>query len=152
MNWKVAERIVVDAPPWVDYLVDSPPASVVADRIQDTEVNVPAHFDAEVLSALGRLQRAEELTETEAEQRIRLDRTSAFPAPSSGWAAQGCLGTSPQCPIGGRPLHRTRRTARRQHRHHRSGHGICRKPAPTTSSSTDHRNVRELERVGPVLR
>lgn len=68
----------MDASAMVDYLVGSPLASLVAERIKDSEVNVPAHFDAEVLSALGRLQRAEELTETEVEQRISLTAQAPF--------------------------------------------------------------------------
>lgn len=68
----------MDASAMVDYLVDSPLAELVADRIKDSEVNVPAHFDAEVLSALGRLQRAGKLTETEVEQRVELTARAPF--------------------------------------------------------------------------
>ena len=39
---------------------------------------MPAHFDAEVLSALGRLQLAGELTETEVEQRVNLTAQAPF--------------------------------------------------------------------------
>ena len=53
----MAESLVIDASAMVDYLVDSPLGARVADRIRDSEIFVPAHFDAEVLSALGRLQR-----------------------------------------------------------------------------------------------
>ena len=75
----------------VDYLVGSPLAGLVGDRIKDSEVNVPAHFDAEVLSALGRLQRAGELTETEVEERVDLTAQAPFqrhllaPLLSSAW-------------------------------------------------------------------
>lgn len=62
----------------VDYLVDSPVASRVAARIKDTEVNVPAHFDAEVLSALGRLQRGGDLSEVEVEERVALTVQAPF--------------------------------------------------------------------------
>lgn len=62
----------------VDYLVDSPLAARVADRISDNEVFVPAHFDAEVLSALGRLQRGGELSETEVEVRVTLTAQAPF--------------------------------------------------------------------------
>ncbi len=72
------ERVVIDASAMVDYLVDSPLAGLVADRIKDSEVNVPAHFDAEVLSALGRLQRGGDLTENEVEQRVDLTAQAPF--------------------------------------------------------------------------
>ena len=62
----------------VDYLVDSPLADLVADRISESEVNVPAHFDAEVLSALGRLHRADKLNETEVQQRVELTAEAPF--------------------------------------------------------------------------
>lgn len=62
----------------VDYLVGSPLASQVADRIKDSTVNVPAHFDAEILSALGRLQRAGELSEKEVEDRVTLTVQAPF--------------------------------------------------------------------------
>lgn len=72
------ERIVMDASAMVDYLVGSPLADLVAERISDSEVNVPAHFDAEVLSAFGRLQRAGKLTETEVHQRVDLTAEAPF--------------------------------------------------------------------------
>lgn len=78
MSWTVAETIVMDASAMVDYLVGSPLADLVADRIEGSAVSVPAHFDAEVLSALGRLQRAGELTEKEVEQRIDLTVQAPF--------------------------------------------------------------------------
>jgi predicted nucleic acid-binding protein len=68
----------MDGSAMVDYLVDSPLAGLVADRIRDSEVNVPAHFDAEVLSALGRLQRAGKLTGAEVEQRVHLTAQAPF--------------------------------------------------------------------------
>lgn len=62
----------------VDYLVHSPLAGRIADRIEGAEVNVPAHFDAEVLSALGRLHRGGELTEPEVEARVALTAQAPF--------------------------------------------------------------------------
>lgn len=62
----------------VDYLVDSPLAARVADRIRDSEIFVPAHFDAEVLSALGRLQRGGDLSEAQVEARIGLTAQAPF--------------------------------------------------------------------------
>lgn len=74
----MAERIIIDASAMVDYLVDSPLAGLVADRIEGSEVNVPAHFDAEVLSALGRLQRSGALTEVEVAGRVTLTAQAPF--------------------------------------------------------------------------
>lgn len=74
----MAEKLVVDASVVVDYLVNSPLAGRIADRIEGAEVNVPAHFDAEVLSALGRLHRGGELTELEVEARVTLTAEAPF--------------------------------------------------------------------------
>jgi predicted nucleic acid-binding protein len=74
----VAERLVFDASAMVDYLVDSPLARRVAAHIEDTEVHVPAHFDAEVLSALGHLQRGGDVSEIEVEERVALTSQAPF--------------------------------------------------------------------------
>jgi len=74
----MAERLVIDASAMVDYLVDSPLAAGVAARIAGSDVAVPAHFDAEVLSALGRLQRGGELNETEVETRVAITAQAPF--------------------------------------------------------------------------
>lgn len=62
----------------VDYLVDSPLATPIRERTNSSDVHVPAHFDADVLSALGRLHRAEELTEVEVEERVKLTAEAPF--------------------------------------------------------------------------
>lgn len=62
----------------VDYLVDSPLAAHVANRIAGNEILVPAHFDAEVLSALGRLHRGGELSEAQVERRVALTAQAPF--------------------------------------------------------------------------
>jgi predicted nucleic acid-binding protein len=54
----------------VDLLVGSPQTSAIQQRLRGYELHVPAHFDAEVLSALGRLQRAGELTARQVAPRI----------------------------------------------------------------------------------
>jgi predicted nucleic acid-binding protein len=54
----------------VDLLIASPQAIPVRERIRGHVIHVPAHFDAEVLSALGRLERASQLTAIEAEGRV----------------------------------------------------------------------------------
>lgn len=54
--------VVLDASAMVDLLADTDYAGGVADRIRGTVLHAPTLFDAEVLSALGRMQRAGELT------------------------------------------------------------------------------------------
>ena len=50
--------VVVDASAMVDALVGTALGPAVIARLRDHRLHAPAHFDAEVLSALGRLQRA----------------------------------------------------------------------------------------------
>jgi predicted nucleic acid-binding protein len=70
------ERAIVDASAMVDLLVGSPLANEVADRLRANELHAPAHFDAEVLSALGRLHRAGQLTARQTEARVERLATS----------------------------------------------------------------------------
>jgi predicted nucleic acid-binding protein len=53
-----AETVVLDASAMVDLLVVPDRAASVREAVIDRAIHVPAHFDAEVLSALGRLGRA----------------------------------------------------------------------------------------------
>ena len=73
----VAERIVVDASALVDVLVGTSYAAAVRDRLHETAWHAPAHIDAEVLSAVGRLARAERLSE--ADVRARLELVASLP-------------------------------------------------------------------------
>jgi predicted nucleic acid-binding protein len=73
----MAEAVVVDASAMVDLLVGSGLAFSVAERLRGHELHVPAHFDAEVLSALGRFQRAGEMTVRQVT--ARLQRVAAAP-------------------------------------------------------------------------
>jgi predicted nucleic acid-binding protein len=73
----VAERVVVDASAIVDILVGSSYAAAVRDRMANTVWHAPAHLDAEVLSALGRLARGERLRESDV--RARLDLLASLP-------------------------------------------------------------------------
>ena len=73
----MAEPVIVDASAMVDLLVGSTVAGPIEDRLRGHELHVPAHFDAEVLSALGRLQRAGEMTVRQVT--IRLQRVAAAP-------------------------------------------------------------------------
>lgn len=69
--------IVVDASAMVDVLAGTPLGPVVTDRLRDHTLHAPAHVDAEVLSALGRLQRAGGLSVRQV--RTRLERLQAAP-------------------------------------------------------------------------
>jgi predicted nucleic acid-binding protein len=73
----VTEPLIVDASAMVDLLVGSTAAASIERRLRGHELHVPAHFDAEVLSALGRLQRAGEMSVRQATP--RLQRVSAAP-------------------------------------------------------------------------
>ena len=53
--------LVVDASAVVDLLLGNPLGTAVARRLRGHDLHAPAHLDAEVLSALGRLHRADEV-------------------------------------------------------------------------------------------
>lgn len=55
------ETLVLDASVAVDLLAGTTAAGPAAARLAHTDLHAPAHLDAEVLSALGRLHRAGEL-------------------------------------------------------------------------------------------
>ena len=76
-NTAMPEGVVIDASAMVDLLVGSPVAAAVAERLRGQELHAPAHFDAEVLSALGRLNRAGHIGDDETEARI--DRLAGAP-------------------------------------------------------------------------
>jgi predicted nucleic acid-binding protein len=57
-----AADVVVDASVVVDLVADTPSASTVADVLAGRSLFAPAHVDAEVLSAIGRMERAGRLT------------------------------------------------------------------------------------------
>ena len=57
----MTEVLVLDASTMVPMLVPGDAGQSIAQRIRGTDVHVPAHFDAEVLSVLGRLHRAKQL-------------------------------------------------------------------------------------------
>ena len=58
----MTEQVVVDASVLVDLLAGTDRAAAVRAALTGTVMHAPAHFDAEVLSALGRLQRDGHLT------------------------------------------------------------------------------------------
>ncbi len=57
-----ASTLVIDASALVEALVGSELGAAVRKRMRGCELHAPAHLDAEVLSALGRLHRAGELS------------------------------------------------------------------------------------------
>ena len=56
------EALVLDASAIVDLLVGAESAVAIRLRLLNSHLHAPAHFDAEVLSALGRLNRAGHLS------------------------------------------------------------------------------------------
>lgn len=62
----VAETLVVDASALVEALLGSAVGRRVRERMRGCRLHAPAHLDAEVLSALGRLHRAGDLDGGEA--------------------------------------------------------------------------------------
>lgn len=68
----------------VAMLVAGRAAGVVAERIRGASVHVPAHFDAEVLSALGRIHRADELDASGVSTRLDVLAAAPFERHSLG--------------------------------------------------------------------
>lgn len=93
----MAERLIVDASALVDLLVGSSLAGSIESRLQGAELHAPAHFDAEVLSALGRLHRAGQLTARQVGDRIAavasapISRHDLAPLLSGAWRRRNNL-------------------------------------------------------------
>lgn len=66
----VPERLVVDASAVVDLLLGNDVGIKVEFRLRGHALHAPAHLDAEVLSALGRLHRAGEIDEDQVCERL----------------------------------------------------------------------------------
>ena len=64
-------EVVVDASAMVDLLLDNELGDAVRQRLAGHALHAPAHLDAEVLSALGRLHRAGDLEAEDVEARLR---------------------------------------------------------------------------------
>ena len=64
-------EVVVDASAIVDLLLDNDLASAVRRRLAGQVLHAPAHLDAEVFSALGRLHRAGDIAAHDVESRLR---------------------------------------------------------------------------------
>ena len=67
-----APDVVVDASVIVDLVADTPHAPAIADLLAGRGLHAPAHVDAEVLSALGRMERAGRLTARRASRALEL--------------------------------------------------------------------------------
>jgi predicted nucleic acid-binding protein len=65
-------EVVVDASAMVDLLLDNELGDAVRQRLAGHALHAPAHLDAEVLSALGRLHRAGDLEAEGVEARLRI--------------------------------------------------------------------------------
>lgn len=64
-------EVVVDASAMVDLLLDTDVGGAVRERLARHALHAPAHLDAEVLSALGRLHRAGDLDAQDVESMLR---------------------------------------------------------------------------------
>ncbi|MEV6896862.1 type II toxin-antitoxin system VapC family toxin [Amycolatopsis sp. NPDC051372] len=91
------EIAVLDASVLVDLLAGTSYADAAKSRLRGTVLHAPAHLDAEVLSALGRLQRAGELTTVEVEVALGVltnfpvTRHSVFELAPGAWARRADL-------------------------------------------------------------
>ena len=65
------DEVVVDASAMVDLLLDNELGGAVRRRLAGHALHAPAHLDAEVLSALGRLHRAGDLAAEDVESRLQ---------------------------------------------------------------------------------
>jgi predicted nucleic acid-binding protein len=66
------EEIIIDASVIVDLLAETSLADAAHAALDDRRLTAPAHIDAEVLSALGRMQRAGLLTDARAMEAVRM--------------------------------------------------------------------------------
>lgn len=91
------ESLVVDASVIVDLLARSSLARAVGDRLRGSAWHAPAHLDAEVLSALGRLERAGRLDGVEAADgllalsKLPIERHAVSPLLLGAWTLRNEL-------------------------------------------------------------
>ncbi len=83
----VPEPLVLDASAMIDMLVGAGRSETLRHRVRGSELHAPAHFFAEVLSALGRLHRGGHLTENQTT--LRIDQLVGLPI--KGHALPGLL-------------------------------------------------------------
>jgi predicted nucleic acid-binding protein len=72
------EVVVLDASAMVDLLTGRSAASPIRLRLRDTAIHVAAHFNAEVVSALGRLSRSGQLTDGDVAELLGTLRRAPF--------------------------------------------------------------------------
>ena len=93
----MTESVVVDASVVVELLAGTAYAPALRRRLDKADWHAPAHIDAEVLSALGRLHRAGELNAEEVDQRLALltsmplRRQPLLPLVLGAWARRADL-------------------------------------------------------------
>ncbi len=87
--------VVIDASAMVDLLLDTELADQIRESLRSRSPATPAHFDAEVMSALGRLQRTGNLSERGPGARIErlanapIGRAPLAPLLRGAWARRG---------------------------------------------------------------
>ena len=90
-------KFVLDASAMVDLLVGAPPALAIRLCLLGGELHTPAHYDAEVLLALGRLSRADLIPATVVPallprvQSARIQRHAVGPLLTGAWDRRGDL-------------------------------------------------------------
>ena len=90
-------KLVLDASAMVDLLIGAPPAPAIRLRLLGGEIHTPAHFDAEVLSALGRLSRADRVPAAAVPsllprvENARIQRHPVGPLLTGAWDRRGDL-------------------------------------------------------------
>ena len=86
---------MVDASAMVEILLDTERSSQIRDSLRTRSLAAPAHFDAEVMSAIGRLHRSGDLSEQSAASRIErlasapIRRAPLAPLLGGAWARRG---------------------------------------------------------------
>ena len=93
----MSQHVVIDASAMVDLLARTDRAPAVRTRLARSVLHAPAHFDAEVVSALGRLQRARALDAEHADAalaalvRAPVTRHDLTPLLAGAWARREVL-------------------------------------------------------------
>ena len=81
----------------VDLLLGAPPAPAIRVRLLGGQLHTPAHFDADVLSALGRLSRADHVPAAVVSallprvENARIERHPVGPLLTGAWDRRGDL-------------------------------------------------------------
>lgn len=92
-----AQHVVVDASVMVDLLARTDLFAAARARLAGTVMHAPAHFDVEVLSALGRMQRAGMLTVAQVDAALDemrhapVNRHDIVPLLTGAWAHRDTL-------------------------------------------------------------